>query len=365
MNQFFNVMKVSLILLFAIGCTSPIPTQSQTPIPPTSTLVLPVATSLAPTGSLAGLMPGTVLAGKESAAIQVGILPQLVVVGEGAVWVPNVGSGTLSRIDPETNEVVAVIPIGEADLEARRGVPSRAAVGNGFVWAANNNKNSVVQIDPETNEVVATIPLGVRPFALAVHQETLWITSRVENSVIRVDANTHEVVKTILDVKDPTAVAVSDEAVWIVNHSDDAITRIDPVTNKIVALIPLEVTHSLNPNCGSCVSGITADANAVWVAIAVGGIARIDPQTNQVIAKLITGPGTYGIAGDGQAVWFTNATEQAVLRIDPQTNKITGAIPSSATLSFLTSGEGALWATTEESSDPQGLNQVIRFDLQP
>jgi streptogramin lyase len=221
-----------------------------------------------------------------------------------------------------------------------------------------------VQIDPRTNEVVTTIPLGMRPFALAVHQGTLWVTSRLENSVMRVDVTTHEVVATISDVKDPSVIAVTDDAVWIANHSDDSITRIDPVTNEIVALIPLEVTRSLNPNCGSCVSGITIDANAVWVSIAVGGIARIDPQTNQVVAKLITGPGTYGIASEGQAVWFTNATEQAILRIDPQTNTITGSIPSSATLSFLASGNGVLWATTDMSEE-QAPNQVLRFDLQP
>ena len=44
----------------------------------------------------------------------------------GAVWVANAASGTISRIDTGTNEVVATIEIGN--------VPSGIAVVDGLVW---------------------------------------------------------------------------------------------------------------------------------------------------------------------------------------------------------------------------------------
>ena len=361
----FNLANASMILLLAIGCTTPILATSPVPtvIPSTSTLALPTATPSFPTETPIPLPPGTVLGGKEVATIKVGLFPQQLAVGEGAVWVPNAGSGTISRIDLQTNEVVVTIPIGEADPDHDVFVPSRVTIGNGFIWAAKNDAESIVQIDPETNRVVATIPIGVEPFALAVNHQTLWITSRAEDSVVRVDLNTQQIVAKITDVKDPSAIAVMADAVWVANHRDDAVTRIDPLTNKIVASVSLGSTSS-NPNCGSCVNGMTLGAGSVWVSVAVGGVVRIDQQTNQVVATIPTKGGTFGITGDEQGIWFANWEDQAVLRIDPQTNQIVGAIPSSAQLAFLASGEGALWATTD-FSDMRSRNKVIRFGIQP
>ena len=46
--------------------------------------------------------------------------------GAGAVWVANSGDGTVSRIDPSTNSVVATIRVGNS--------PLGIAVGAGYVW---------------------------------------------------------------------------------------------------------------------------------------------------------------------------------------------------------------------------------------
>jgi YVTN family beta-propeller protein len=361
------VPSLVLLLVLLISCTSEPMESSAKPILPTSTLLLVstprIATPLSLTGTPIPLPPNTVLAGKEEVAIKVDLFPQQLIVGEGAVWVPNAGSGTVSRIDPQTNKIVATIPIGKADPNNEVFVPSRVTIGDGYVWAAKNDDDSIVQIDPKINEVVATFPIGVEPFALAVDHGILWVSSRFENSIVKVDINTQQIVATISNVTDPTAIAVTKNAVWVVNHQDDAVTRIDPRTDKIVAVISLG-TRSSNPNCGSCLSGITTGEGSVWIAVGVGGIVRIDPQTNQVIATIPTKGGTFGIVSNKQGIWFANWEDQAVLRIDPQTNQIVGAIPSSTQLAFLASGEGVLWATTD-FSDSSARNKVIRFDIQP
>ena len=362
-THIFHPMKVSLMTLLIIGCTPSITAKMPTPMPPSSTFVLPTATPLLSTEMPAALPPGTVLAGKEVATIKVGLFPQQLVVGEGEVWVPNAGSGTISRIDLQTNEIVATIPIGKAEPDNEVFVPSRVTIGDGFIWAVKNDEDSVVQIDPHTNQVVATIPIGIEPFALAVNKGTLWVTSRYEESVVRVDLNTQQIVATIPDVKDPIAIVVTADAIWVANHRDDAVSRIDPMTNQIVASVSLG-SISPNPNCGSCVSGLTFSAGSVWVSVAVGGIVRIDAQTNQVVATIASKEGTFGITSDEQGVWFANREDQAVLRIDPQTNQIVGAIPLNGPLAFLAIGEGSLWATTD-FSDTESRNNVIRFDIQP
>jgi YVTN family beta-propeller protein len=54
------------------------------------------------------------VAGRLAATIKVGKNPQIPVFAAGAVWVPNGEEGTVSRIDPATNQVVATIPLGQA-----------------------------------------------------------------------------------------------------------------------------------------------------------------------------------------------------------------------------------------------------------
>ena len=60
--------------------------------------------------------------------IPVGNGPTAVAFGAGAVWVANRYDGTVSRIDPETHEVVKTIEVGNA--------PSGIAVSDGRVWVS-------------------------------------------------------------------------------------------------------------------------------------------------------------------------------------------------------------------------------------
>jgi YVTN family beta-propeller protein len=357
---------LTAIMFFSAGCSAePATFTASSEDSPTSTALPPTVTPLPPAETPVTLPPSSMLPGKEIVAIEVGFFPQRLLAGEGSIWVPNAGSGTISRINPQTNEVVATIPIGKADPDNDVFVPSRAASGDGYIWAAKNDEDSIVQIDPETNQVIATIPIGVEPFALAVRNGTLWITSRETDSVMRIDANTGEIVATISDVKDPTDIALAEDAVWVVNHRDDAITRIDPQTNQIVALVALDtnVTDS-GPPCGSCLSGITINLNGIWVAVGAGGIVKIDAQTNQVVAKIPTKAGTFGIVSDDQGIWFSNWEDQTIFCIDPKTNQIVGAIPLRTLVSFLAIDGDSLWGTTDFSNE-QARNKVIRFDIQP
>ena len=60
--------------------------------------------------------------------IPVGRSPNGIAVGERSVWVANEFDGTVSRIDPETNKVVATITVGHS--------PGSVGVGYGRVWVA-------------------------------------------------------------------------------------------------------------------------------------------------------------------------------------------------------------------------------------
>jgi DNA-binding SARP family transcriptional activator/DNA-binding beta-propeller fold protein YncE len=115
-----------------------------------------------------------------SAPIGLGVVvPTAIAVGEGAVWVAarpgfrccppeDVGTGTLTRIDPETNSVEATISV--------RGEPAAVAVGEGAVWIADRSTESIIRVDPEKNQEVGRIRVGARPRGIAVGGGFVWVS---------------------------------------------------------------------------------------------------------------------------------------------------------------------------------------------
>ena len=77
------------------------------------------------------------------ARIQVGGVPEAVAATDEAVWVASRRSGTVSRLDPATNQVVATIG----------GLPTANAlvVGEGMVWVAGDA--TIWRIDPLTGRL--------------------------------------------------------------------------------------------------------------------------------------------------------------------------------------------------------------------
>ena len=120
-------------------------------------------------------------------------------MGEGAVWIGSAdggesedsqeGTGTMWRIDPDTNEVVATIPLPDAV-----GYLS-VATGAGAVWLQGGNPSTVFQIDPATNRVTATIPAPLG--SVSFGRGSLWVASYQAPTVKRIDPNTGDVLATI------------------------------------------------------------------------------------------------------------------------------------------------------------------------
>ena len=114
--------------------------------------------------------------------------------GYGAIWITNTGparskeDGSVQRIDPKTNAVVATIAV--------RGQPRFLAVGEGAVWVLNQTDGSVSRIDPNTNQVVATVDVGVPGPGgdIAAGEGAVWV--RASHILLaQIDPKTNQVVK--------------------------------------------------------------------------------------------------------------------------------------------------------------------------
>jgi YVTN family beta-propeller protein len=77
------------------------------------------------------------------------------------------GEDVLARIDPSADSYVT-IPVGDG--------PEDVAVGARSVWVANRLDGTVSRVDSQTNEVVATIDVGNAPSGLAFADGQVWLT---------------------------------------------------------------------------------------------------------------------------------------------------------------------------------------------
>jgi YVTN family beta-propeller protein len=246
------------------------------------------------------------------ATIHVGRQPTTVVIGQGAVWVANKLDNSVSRIDPQTNRVVATIPVpdGVADL----------AVGRDAVWTGGDRRGvaRVVRIDPQTDRVVATVPVGAQPSGLAVTDDAVWVTSVVDGTITRIDPRTDRVTATIPTGGRPVQVAADDRAVWVAYPQDNRVRRIDPQTNRVVATLRVAQPQDVALGFGS-----------IWVPSGRSRtVARIDPQTNTATSSIRVAGKPSTIAVGAGAVWVKHRDPSGVQRIDPQTSTVTATVPA-------------------------------------
>jgi YVTN family beta-propeller protein len=99
--------------------------------------------------------------------VSVGNGPTGIAFGSGSVWVANSLGGTVSRLNPATDEVTATIEVGEG--------PTDVDADSDAVWVAAERARSIVQIDASTNRVVRTIELVNRPKTLAAAGDKVWL----------------------------------------------------------------------------------------------------------------------------------------------------------------------------------------------
>ncbi len=350
--------------------TSPTATQAATPTE--APLPSPTATEIVPTPIVMGTPAADLpIAGQLSATVSVGVSPLAIAVGHGAVWVYNDLDGTLARIDPATDAVVATIPIATPlasappDLLLERQASPDLAIDATSVWVNKPQEQAVVQIDPQTNTIIATIPLDAKATSIAVDGSSLWVSLFSMSSVVRIDTTTGAVVATIPNVPAAAGIAVDHDGVWVANYVGDTVTRIDPATNEVVARISVSWSGApiTGMDSGLAASEVLANEHGVWVTLRFANhIARIDPATNLLAAAIPVGILPRSLASDVRGVWVGHQSSTGVLLLDPATNQVVAAVPATDDpnqLAWITLWENTLWATRSPTND------VARIELSP
>jgi YVTN family beta-propeller protein len=304
--------------------------------------------------------------------IPVGTRPGAIAYGSGSLWVANQDDRTVSRVDPQTMHTLQAIPVGQ--------LPSGIAASADQIWVAtaaltpSATAVSVSRIDPRFNSLTP-VPIGNdvtgAPEAVAAQGDQVWAAPGA-GLLTRLDGTTGRIVHQLDPNASPTAIAIGgDGAVWITDNSADNLTRVDPTG----LLTPVAV--------GNGPSGIAVGEGGVWVADSLdNALVRIDPGTRAVTETIPVGNSPAGVAvGDG-SVWVADSGDGTVDRIDPLRDKVIATIPVGSSPQALTVANGRVWVTVDAQSiapagpaagttlridwptGPQSMDPALAYDVQ-
>jgi len=282
--------------------------------------------------------------------VPLGTAPSSVAIGEGSVWVVDADDRTVWQIDPKSRTVQRTFSTAS--------IPTDVAAGGGAIWIANgtsagdSGSGSVSRLDPESGEVDAIISLppppggnvynvlpGLSRQLIALTHDAVWAIN-ADLSVSRIDPRTNRIVATIDDVRAEN-IAAGEGELWVTEG--DKVVEIDPSLNAVARRIPV---------AAETLSALTVGAGALWVTDPFGGrVWRVDSDPKLVRRPIELETWVSGIAFDDGVVWATNEIADEVYRIDPRTNRAR-VVSRTAAPRSVDAGEGSVWVTAASPPSP-------------
>jgi YVTN family beta-propeller protein len=269
------------------------------------------------------------------AEVPVGIRPGPIAAGVGSVWVGNLEDRTLTRIDSVQRAATATISLD-------RRTPTGIAFGEGALWVAHGRSGQLSRVDPQFNQLAETIDVAAQGAAqqgaVAVGAGSVW-AAYGESTLARIDPAQVQVVASSFAGGVPAALVVALGSVWVANSGDSTVSRFDPMTLEEGPLRTISV--------GSRPTGIAYGAGAIWVVNAGDdAVTRIDPSTSST-TTIPVGSEPVAVAVGSGGVWVANRADRTVSRIDPATNDVVGAIEIGNSPAGIAVADGFVWFAVE------------------
>ncbi|MEP7352556.1 MAG: glutaminyl-peptide cyclotransferase [Acidobacteriota bacterium] len=223
-----------------------------------------------------------------------------------SLWVTNCADGSVVRMDAKGTKVEATLNIGVANL--RSGIASTSD----SVWVLTDTKTTLSRIDPESNSVVAEIRVGAGCFGLQSAESSLWLTCPSEDKLLRINPMTNLVEQQIKVTAKPSSFTFGDGSLWVLGLKEGKIDRIDPKTNKVIKTISLEVADAE----GSIVYG----EGALWASLTGFPLMRIDTTAEKetVLQQFAGENGGSQLFAAGGSIWLSNTKQANFVRLDPK-----------------------------------------------
>jgi streptogramin lyase len=174
-----------------------------------------------------------------------------------------------------------------------------------------DSKSTLSRIDPETNSVVAEMRLPQNCSSVTAAEGSLWVVCPGEKKIIRINPQTGLVTERVEVSPEPVALAAGEGSVWVLSRAQGKVARIDPKTNKVTATIDLGYTGGDG--------NIAVGDGFVWVTGPGFPITKIATQAEKErVIQQFAGDGGGSIFFGLGSVWLSNTAYQNVWRLDPK-----------------------------------------------
>ena len=164
------------------------------------------------------------------------------------MWVTSEADGTVRRISPSKNRVVAKIKVGTT--------PNGVVSAFGSIWVADLGRGAVVRINPRTNRITKRITVA-KPDWITPSPDALWVSSE-RGEIVRIDPARAAVVARINVGSNPLGSAWIGGELWVPNIDDGTVSIVDPARNA--------VRTTLTAGTGTGPLSIVAAAGDVWIS---------------------------------------------------------------------------------------------------
>jgi DNA-binding beta-propeller fold protein YncE len=147
-----------------------------------------------------------------------------IVIDGDAVWVVDIGLGTVSRLD-RTGSVAWTTQVPSGAV--------RVVLAGGRLWVSGI-EDTVAALDPGTGKLIGDpVQVGTGPIGMAASAGRLWVANSDDDTVSRLDPATGASLGAPVEVgRAPIAVAVDGDAVWVLDQDDAAVARLDASSGR-------------------------------------------------------------------------------------------------------------------------------------
>ena len=249
-------------------------------------------------------------------------------IGTDRVWVTDIHSQTLQRIDPLT---------GTVDLRTRLPTDGlRRPSGNGGIltyegslWIARGGE-AVDRLDPTTLRLQRRIRVrvgscGIPQCALAAGDGRVWLAGGEVDSVAAIDARTNRVTARVRVGEYPCCIAVGGGAAWVVDG------------NQIVQLSPSGRVQRRIAVGAEGIGNVSYAKPYVWAAADTSGeLVRVDSRSGEVstfkvgnvLTSVAASGGTVAVSAQEPAGDVTAGLGPKVLRVGLPTDWLNSTDPA-------------------------------------
>ncbi|GAA3296958.1 YncE family protein [Dactylosporangium vinaceum] len=273
----------------------------------------------APSGS-AATRPGDGLAGMPAlldphdvyAADRPNALSDQVRNDPSRVYVPNLGSNTVSVIDPATFKVIKTVPVGGGPQHVVPAWDLRT------LWVNDNTGNQLVPLDPATGTFGKPVKVD-DPYNLYFTPDGKYamVMSEARHKIVFRDPHTMAIVKELtVDCAGVNHADFSPDGRYFIatcEFSGDLI-KVDVVQQKVIGQLHLPDDHAMPQDIK-----ISPDGGTWYVAdMHTSGVWIIDGDQFTVRRFLATGAGAHGlyVSRDSKHLYIANRGEGSVSLLD-------------------------------------------------